>query len=88
MAPLHEETAFEELVDHRFLSDDLSVQQSQFAGGTQVTVNLGLMEQSIPDGTTISGRAFRIRHADKSVTEGCFKTTLEIGRRAAAEARP
>lgn len=78
MAPLHEETAFEELVDHQFLSDDLSVQQSRFSGGTEVTVNLGLVDQPIPNGTRIPGRGFRIRHADGSMTQGCFKTTLEF----------
>ena len=86
MAPLHEKTAFEEMTDHQFLSDDLSVQQSRFADGTEVTVNLGLVKKSLPGGIVIPGRGFRIRYADKSTTDGCFKTTLQIEGRATAAA--
>ena len=78
-------TGFEELLDHEFVSPDFNVQRSTFGNGTVVTVSQGLLDQTLPDGTTIPGRGFRIRHADESVTEGCFKTTLEVGKRATPE---
>ena len=61
--------------------DGFNLQISTFGNGTVVAANLGLLDQTLPDGTTIPGRAFRIRHADCSVTEGRFQTALEIRRR-------
>jgi len=37
-------TAGREMTDHRFLTDDRSVQQTSFAGGVKVTVNFGEQE--------------------------------------------
>ena len=54
------------------------MQRTRYANGSEVTVNMGLVERSLSDGTTISGLGFRARHADGSMTEGCFKTTLEF----------
>ncbi len=78
LAPLHEETGFEELANHEFLSADFNLQRSTFGNGTVVTVNLGLLDQTPPDGTTVPGLGFRIRHADGSRTDGQFKITLEL----------
>lgn len=39
--PVAEQTAFAEMTDLRYLSDDRAVQQSRFAGGVTVTVNFG-----------------------------------------------
>ena len=78
LAPLHEETGFEELAGHEFLSADFNLQRSTFGNGTVVTVNQGLLDQQLPDGTTVPGLGFRIRHADGSWTNGQFKTTLEL----------
>ena len=78
LTPLHEETGFEELTDHEFLSADFNLQRSTFGNGTVVTVNQGLLDQQLPDGATVPGLGFRIRHADGSATNGQFKTTLEL----------
>ena len=75
---MHEETGFEELADHEFLSSDFNLQRSTFGNGTVVTVNLGLLDQKLPKGTTVLGQGFRIRHADGSWTDGQFTTTLEL----------
>ena len=66
------------MLSHEFLSKNFQVQRTRYANGSEVTVNLGLVEQPIPNGTRIPGRGFCIRHADGSMTEGCFKTTLEF----------
>ena len=66
------------LADHEFLSSDFNQQRSTFGNGTVVTVNLGLLDQTSPERTTVPGLGFRIRHADGSWTDGQFKTTLEL----------
>jgi hypothetical protein len=78
LAPLHEETGFEELAGHKYLSQDFTVQRSTFGNGTVVTVNLGLLDRKLPDGTLMPGYGFQIQHQDGRVTTGQFKTSLDI----------
>jgi hypothetical protein len=78
LAPLHEETGFEELLNHKFLSRDYNVQESTFGNGVIVTANLGLVDQKIPDGTILEGYSFRIKHSDGKVTKGQFRTILNL----------
>lgn len=78
MAPLHKETAFEELVSHKYLSADKMVQQSVFANGTIVTVNMGLVEQADENNEMIPGYGFKINHADGKTTRGSFRVTIDM----------
>ncbi|WP_298367354.1 DUF5696 domain-containing protein [uncultured Lutibacter sp.] len=78
MAPLHKETAFEELLSHKYLSVDKMVQRSTFANGTIVTVNMGLVDQKLPNGKYISGYGFLINHSNGKTTEGSFKVVMDM----------
>lgn len=78
MAPLHKETAFEELVSHAYLSADMFVQRSVFGNGTVVTVNMALADQTLEDGQVVPGYGFIIDHADKRRTEGTFRFKMEL----------
>jgi hypothetical protein len=72
LGPLHERTAFEELVDHAFLSPDFLVQTSSFGDGTRVTVNMGPtpFEQ---DAAAMPPYGFRVVHANGKVITGRFQ---------------
>ncbi len=43
-------TAYSEMTDHRFLTEDRAVQQTTFANGVVVTVNFGLAAYELPSG--------------------------------------
>ena len=73
LGPLHEETAFEELVDHQFLSPDFLVQSSLFSGGTEVLVNLGPTPFKMQSGFEVPPYGFRITKPDRSVVNGRFQ---------------
>jgi hypothetical protein len=45
---------YSEMTDHRFLTQDRTVQQTQFANGVIVTVNFGDKPFRLPDGTEIA----------------------------------
>jgi hypothetical protein len=72
LCPLHKRTAFEELVDHAFLSPDFLVQTSSFGDGTRVTVNMGPtpFEQ---DAAAMPPYGFRVVHPDGKVIKGRFQ---------------
>ena len=61
-SPIARATGYSEMVDHRILSSDRTVQQSRFADGTVVTVNFGDAPFTLPDGTTISARGHNVGH--------------------------
>lgn len=46
-------TGYEEMLSHRWLTDDHSVQESRFANGVVVTVNFGDKPYRMADGTTL-----------------------------------
>jgi hypothetical protein len=45
---------YSEMTDHRFLTEDRTVQQTQFANGVVVTVNFGDKPFRLPDGTEVA----------------------------------
>jgi len=51
----HRAVAFDEMTDHRHLSDDLALQESRFASGLRVVANLGEKPQALPDGRVLPG---------------------------------
>jgi len=56
----HERIGFDELIDHRFLSDDRLVQQTRFAGGLGVVVNFSDVPWADPRGFDVPPEAYRI----------------------------
>ena len=72
LGPLHRQTAFEELVDHAYLSPDFLVQTSCFGDGTRVTVNMGPTPFKHDD-IALSPYGFQIVHPDGKETAGRFQ---------------
>ncbi len=60
-SPIARATGYSEMVDHRILSPDRSVQESRFADGTTVSVNFGDSPFTLPDGTTLAPRGHHVR---------------------------
>jgi hypothetical protein len=54
----NERTGFEEMVDHRWLTDDGSVQQVTYESGRRAVVNFGASEVRLPDGRVAPARGF------------------------------
>jgi len=52
-APVARATGYSEMTDHRILTPDRTVQQTEFANGTIVTVNFGTTPYPLPDGTVL-----------------------------------
>jgi hypothetical protein len=72
LGPLHKQIAFEELVDHAYLSPDFLVQTCSFGDGTRVTVNMGPTPFKQNDGA-MPPYGFRIVHPDGKVGSGRFQ---------------
>jgi hypothetical protein len=72
LGPLHKQTAFEDLVDHAYLSPDFLVQTSTFGDGTRVTVNMGPTPFKNGD-VDMPPYGFRIVCPDGKVTAGRFQ---------------
>jgi hypothetical protein len=51
---------YSEMVDHRFLTADRSVQQTAFANGAVVTVNFGKEGRRLADGVEVAGMGFHV----------------------------
>ena len=60
--PVSRLTGYSEMTDHRILSEDRSVQQTEFANGVQVTVNFGEKPFKMSDGTEIPAGDVRIKN--------------------------
>lgn len=54
ICPTVRDVGYEEMTDHRFLTQDRSVQQTTFANGTKVTVNFGTTPYRLPDGDAVA----------------------------------
>jgi len=78
LGPLHESIAFKELVAHRFLSRDFLVQQTEFAGGVQITVNLGSTPFHSKSGLEIPAYGFRVVKEDGKVLQGRFRHNVVL----------
>ena len=61
-SPIARATGYSEMVGHRILSPDRTVQESRFADGTVVTVNFGDVPFTLPDGTTLAARSHHVKH--------------------------
>ena len=59
LGPWVREVAYEELMEHRFLAPDRSVQESVFSNGRGVAVNFGEADYVVPDGATVPARGYR-----------------------------
>jgi len=53
ISPVARAVGYAEMTDHRFLTTDRSVQQTQFANGISVTVNFGDKLYRLPDGKKV-----------------------------------
>jgi hypothetical protein len=62
--PVARATGYHEMLSHRWLTDDHSVQQTTFANGVMVTVNFGEQPYDMPDGTTVPPNASAVRGLD------------------------
>jgi hypothetical protein len=51
---------YSEMTDHRFLTQDRSVQQTRFANGVVVTVNFGEKPFTLPDGAVVAPMSHRV----------------------------
>jgi hypothetical protein len=51
---------YAEMTDHRFLTSDKDVQQTEFANGVIVTVNFGEKPYRLPDGKEIEPMSYRV----------------------------
>lgn len=51
---------YAEMMDHRFLAQDRSVQQTRFANGVVVTVNFGDTTYRMEDGTDLAAGGFKV----------------------------
>ncbi len=58
--PYVRQTGYSEMVAHRFLTPDRSVQQTEFANGQIVTVNFGSAPYSLPEGPRVSPMGFNV----------------------------
>lgn len=76
VSPVHRETFFSELIDHKYLSSDFKVQSSEFSNGTSVIVNLGATPQKIGKNKAIPGYGYEIKYKDGKVKSGHFSQTL------------
>ncbi len=71
ISSLHRETATVELVEHKVLSDDYSVQMTSYANGTSIIVNFGIINYKIVDGDILPAKGFIIRGNDQEI-KGSF----------------
>ncbi|MDO5581681.1 MAG: glycoside hydrolase [Planctomycetia bacterium] len=59
--PVSRLTGYSEMTDHRILSKDRTVQQTEFANGCRVIVNFGSNPFTLPDGSTINANDLIIK---------------------------
>ncbi|MBC7235067.1 MAG: hypothetical protein H5T69_04445 [Chloroflexi bacterium] len=58
--PLARSVGYAEMLDHRFLTEDRSVQQTTFANGVSVTANFGAAPFATADGNVIGPMSYRV----------------------------
>lgn len=58
--PVARLTGKSEMLDHRFLTQDRSVQKTVFANGVESIVNFGKEDFRLPDGTIVPAESFKI----------------------------
>jgi len=57
-SPWHEKIAFDEMIGHKALTEDRTVQESRFSSGWMVVVNFGAKEFKLASGKTVSPMSF------------------------------
>jgi hypothetical protein len=60
VCPVVRDVGYAEMTDHRFLTPDRDVQQTQFANGVTVTVNFGTTPYRLPDGQTVKPMGYYV----------------------------
>jgi hypothetical protein len=55
--------AGQEMTEHRYLTDDKSVQKTAFVNGVEVIVNFGEKAFKLPDGSEIAAGGFKVNSA-------------------------
>jgi hypothetical protein len=60
ICPTVREVGYEEMLDHRFLTEDRDVQQTVFSNGTVITVNFGDSPYEMPDGAVVDAMGYSI----------------------------
>jgi hypothetical protein len=63
VCPVARTVGYSQMVDHRFLTQDRSVQQTVFANGITVTVNFGSASYRLPDGTHVPPMGYNVSPA-------------------------
>ena len=75
LSELHQKTAFYPMNDHRYLTEDYMVQQTQFEDGTEVMVNFGIKSYQIEE-INIPPKGFIIRKKGSVVKKGTVSRTI------------
>ena len=73
VAPVHRESFYAELVDHKYLSPDFKLQRSRFSNGVKVTVNFSRSAKVTPSGIRVPGYGYRVRYSGGKIEEGHFR---------------
>jgi hypothetical protein len=79
LGKLHRRTAHQQMTTHRFLTEDFSVQESQFEDGTRVVVNFGITSFQL-DGYTIAPKGFLMEEPEEGVVQGAFNRHCQIAK--------
>ena len=75
MSKLSQALAFEEMVDHKFLSEDMFVQMSKWSDGTEIYVNFGDANHKEGD-IFVPARGFHIKNSPIGTLTRRFKPNL------------
>jgi len=60
ICPVVRDVGYAEMTDHRFLTPDRDVQQTQFANGFTITVNFGTTPYRMPDGQMLKPMGYNV----------------------------
>jgi hypothetical protein len=60
VCPVVRDVGYAEMTDHRFLTPDRDVQQTQFANGVTITVNFGTTPYRLPDGQMLKPMGYHV----------------------------
>jgi hypothetical protein len=60
ISPVLRAVGYAEMTDHRFLTADRDVQQTEFDNGVVITVNFGKEEFKLPDGTAVAPMGYHV----------------------------
>lgn len=71
LGTLHRKTAYSEIADHKFLTEDYLVQESRFADGTRVIVNYGITTYET-ETFQIDPKGFLVEYQGKEAIQGSF----------------